>query len=133
MVRTPASSRVFGPALASSSVVRYRRRWRCCGGDPARLLEHRVGDATRGTPGTIVLDGRLQREPRAFRIVFLLLGIAVERGLDIGVADRQRFVDRLPRASSTSREQVAVPKPQPVVKYEMSSITSPGPTFKKNV
>ena len=39
----------------------------------------------------------------------------------------------LPRASSTSSEQVAVPKPQPVVKYEMSSITSPGPTFRKYV
>ncbi len=26
-----------------------------------------------------------------------------------------------------------MPKPQPVVKYEMSSITSPGPTLRKNV
>ena len=28
---------------------------------------------------------------------------------------------------------VAVPKPQPVVKYDMSSITAPGPTFKKKL
>ena len=26
-----------------------------------------------------------------------------------------------------------MPKPQPVVKYEMSSITAPGPTFKKKL
>src|SRR5579875_678508 len=39
----------------------------------------------------------------------------------------------LPFASSTTRLHVAVPKPQPVVKYEISSITAPGPTFRKKL
>ena len=38
-----------------------------------------------------------------------------------------------PFARSMTKLHVAVPKPHPVVKYEMSSITAPGPTFSSNV
>jgi len=59
---------VFFGGAGTASARRGGRR------DPARLLEHRVGDATRSPPGAIVFDGRLQRESRTLRVVFLLLG-----------------------------------------------------------
>src|SRR5581483_8698353 len=80
---------LFGGAVAP------RARGAGGGDGGARLLEHRIGDAARGAARAIVLDRGVKRQARTLRVVLLLLGIAVERGVDVRIGDGQRFVDRL--------------------------------------
>src|SRR5579875_2027778 len=62
------------------------------GGGASQIL---VGDLAGAALGTIILDSSPQREPRALRIVFLLVRIAVQRIHDVLIGDGKRFVERL--------------------------------------
>src|ERR1700676_4184690 len=83
---------------------RGRCRCRCRGGRRhcpngrgvgASGFEHRVADCAGGALLAVIVDRRAERRNRTSRIIFLFLGVGVERGLDVGVGDRVGLVDRL--------------------------------------